>query len=29
VTLEFDLQGQEPGLEASNIPVNAAIARVK
>jgi hypothetical protein len=29
VELEFDLQGQQPGLEASNIPINAAIATVK
>ena len=29
VEIEFDLHGQEPGLESSNIPVNAAIATVK
>ena len=29
VELEFDLHGQEPGLEASNIEVNAAIAKIK
>lgn len=29
VKLEFDLHGQEPGLESSNIPINAAIATVK
>jgi len=29
VRLEFDLHGQKPGLESSNIPVNAAIARVR
>ena len=29
VELEFDLNGQEPGLEASNIEVNTAIATVK
>lgn len=29
VELEFDLHGQEPGLESSNIPVNAGIATVK
>lgn len=28
VTLEFDHHGQKPGLSASNIPVNARIARV-
>jgi len=29
VELEFDLHGQEPGLESSNIPINARIAIVK
>ena len=29
VDLEFDLHGQEPGLESSNIPINARIANVK
>jgi len=28
VKLAFDLHGQKPGLESSNIPVNAAIAVV-
>jgi hypothetical protein len=28
VELEFDLYGQEPGLDSSNILVNAALARV-
>jgi phosphatidylserine decarboxylase len=29
VELEFDLGGQEPGLEASRLPINAAIAKVQ
>jgi phosphatidylserine decarboxylase len=29
VKIEFDLHGQKPGLESSNIPVRSAIARVK
>lgn len=29
VNLQFDLHGQKPGLESSNIMVNAAIARVR
>jgi phosphatidylserine decarboxylase len=29
VQIEFDLHGQKPGLESSNIPVRSAIARVK
>lgn len=29
VTLEFDLHGQQPGLHAGNIPVNARIATVR
>ena len=29
VNLQFDLHGQTPGLEASNIPINAAIATVQ
>lgn len=29
VKLEFDLHGQKPGLDSSNIPVNARIATVK
>lgn len=28
VKIAFDLHGQEPGLEAKNIPINAALARV-
>jgi phosphatidylserine decarboxylase len=28
VNLEFDLHGRPPGLNSSNIPVNAQIARV-
>jgi phosphatidylserine decarboxylase len=27
--LDFDLRGQTPGLEATNIPINAGIARVR
>ena len=29
VRLQFDLHGQKPGLESSNIEINAAIARVR
>jgi len=29
VELEFDLHGQVPGLDSSNIPLNAALAKVK
>lgn len=29
VELEFDLRGQTPGLETTNIPVRSALARVK
>ena len=29
VKLEFDLHGQKPGLDSSNIEINAAIARVR
>jgi phosphatidylserine decarboxylase len=29
VRLLFDLHGQKPGLESSNIEINAAIARVQ
>lgn len=29
VNLEFDLQGQKPGLDSSNIKLNTAIARVR
>jgi phosphatidylserine decarboxylase len=29
VRLDFDLNGQRPGLDSSNIPINSAIARVR
>jgi phosphatidylserine decarboxylase len=29
VTLDFDLHGQTPGLDSSNIPVNSRIATVR
>ena len=29
VELEFDFYGQQPGLEASNLRVNTALARVR
>lgn len=29
VDLAFDLHGQKPGLDSSNIPINAALARVR
>jgi phosphatidylserine decarboxylase len=29
VHVEFDLHGQRPGLDSSNIPINSAIARVR
>ncbi|MGL4795156.1 MAG: phosphatidylserine decarboxylase, partial [Aeromonas jandaei] len=29
VELEFDFYGQQPGLEATNLRINTALARVK